>query len=767
MAPEPEVLKRKRSRPSDWWANGSIIASTPQQLRPPPPQEEPEPGPAKKRGRPSISKLQDAPAAGNRRNVAKKRLLDPDPQDENGEDELANDKPLRRGRSSATEAELLSVVGPSKDVRDVQTVKNKRGRPAVVQTVEEGDADAVSRDHLGPNKHGRSRTAQAGNNTPIYSEPTASQAMSKKRGRPSITRANKASEDEDPPSAGKSLRRGHSSNTESEIRATVPQSVPIVTEPKKRGRRHAIEEDAQEINDQEAHRKPGRRPAAEKEADDVNQVPSDAQKGAKKRGQRPVETTTWEESEEPVVAAVSKRRTRRSNTSLLGQESAPSSKNDEIERGRTRTRLSDAKTVEPKVIAPRIPSEEHRGRRRTRLSDAQSQRATLSPAMKNRRDKDRKHSRQPWSRTGTTTTIVETASSKLTKAPSKSKKVGPTASHIPTNFQGSRKTQQRIPPSRSNANEQVDIQSSHSRRKSIKGTSAPEAAIRKRKEPDNHENTPNKRRRLDKKARQVEVGSPETEEIPMLYQHLRLESRKVSLQTIDAKWEPLPPACIERISQLVQDLQRPVLVHLKDDRKKTQAGTALQMISRRLVNKISKGLPFPPATRNHREEDFDFEKILDHSRELEAQLTPVLHGNELLEAELAKETAWLEADKDMLAELEVNAKSEGIARTEAARKVHALLQSDESTLAIEGLKDDVGVEHNEQRSVPLDLHIQGDENLQGLMKGLHGHVETIQGNIKQVSGISEAISRSKAAVQAMLFGHLGGTQYREAILGSD
>jgi hypothetical protein len=133
------------------------------------------------------------------------------------------------------------------------------------------------------------------------------------------------------------------------------------------------------------------------------------------------------------------------------------------------------------------------------------------------------------------------------------------------------------------------------------------------------------------------------------------------------------------------------VVRYNDERKRAQSSTALQMISRRLVSKISKGLPFPQGTRNHREDDFDFEKILDHNRTLEAQLTPALHANELLEAQLSKEIALLESEQENLANLEANAKSETALRNQAARKLHALLQPEDGTFAIEGLMDDVGL----------------------------------------------------------------------------
>lgn len=63
--------------------------------------------------------------------------------------------------------------------------------------------------------------------------------------------------------------------------------------------------------------------------------------------------------------------------------------------------------------------------------------------------------------------------------------------------------------------------------------------------------------------------------------------------------------------------------------------------------------------------------------------------------------------------------------------------------------------------------IQTDEQLQALVEDLHGHVDSIQGNIRQVQGVSQAISKSKAAVQATLFDHLDIVQYSEVMLGTE
>ncbi|KAH8599133.1 centromere protein Q [Bisporella sp. PMI_857] len=192
------------------------------------------------------------------------------------------------------------------------------------------------------------------------------------------------------------------------------------------------------------------------------------------------------------------------------------------------------------------------------------------------------------------------------------------------------------------------------------------------------------------------------------------------------------------------------------------------MVSRRLVRKISKGLPFPQGTQRNREDDFDFEKVLDHNRSLESLLTPVLHANALLEAELARETALLEVEESSLKELETNAKTEASLRKEAGRKVHFLLQA--NNLAPEDeLMDNIGLRSDDNSAVAAieltSFQVKPDHNLATILNELDGHVDSIQSNIGQVQGIAEAVTRSKAAVQATLFEHLERSEYEKVILG--
>lgn len=51
------------------------------------------------------------------------------------------------------------------------------------------------------------------------------------------------------------------------------------------------------------------------------------------------------------------------------------------------------------------------------------------------------------------------------------------------------------------------------------------------------------------------------------------------------------------------------------------------------------------------------------------------------------------------------------------------------------------------------------------MQGLDGHLESIRGNINQVRGLTQAMAKGKAAVQAILLDHLETERYEEVILG--
>jgi len=247
------------------------------------------------------------------------------------------------------------------------------------------------------------------------------------------------------------------------------------------------------------------------------------------------------------------------------------------------------------------------------------------------------------------------------------------------------------------------------------------------------------------------------------YQQLRAVTRRVPRHTIENKWGALPSGATIRVGQMMTDIERSVVMRLRDERKRTQASTAVQMVIRRLDRKLTRGLPFPPSTRVQREEDFDFEKILDSNRLLESQLTPILHSIELLKAETAKEEELLEVERERLALLEENAKSEASRRKQAAKKLHPILQVDNDEAKAEEFKEDIGLAEANPRISLSD--ISDDEDLTPIIDQLHNHLESMHGNASQLEGIGNAIIKSKALVQDILYTQFDANVYEHVILG--
>jgi hypothetical protein len=51
------------------------------------------------------------------------------------------------------------------------------------------------------------------------------------------------------------------------------------------------------------------------------------------------------------------------------------------------------------------------------------------------------------------------------------------------------------------------------------------------------------------------------------------------------------------------------------------------------------------------------------------------------------------------------------------------------------------------------------------MQELDGHIDSIQGNQKGLSGVCKAMAKSRAAVQATLFDHIGMSEYNDVLGG--
>lgn len=674
QAPEPEILKRKRSRPSEYWVVNAD--STPQQVDQTQHKE-------RVQNPQSGRSIQDAPTAGNR-GKPMRNIADQDEKNSHTDSHNESTKLVRRGRSSGTSAELIAGLGrptkaqkvgakkPEIYLRGGQNVKKKepeqRGQPGSAQ-----DTHPPTSSESLPNLGELLQVRDAENPVIAQAEPTK---------------------------ASQQLRRGRSSNTTAEILGIANAIAQTGATSETRGRL--------------APARPRNTVAA----------PAGVQEGPRKRNQNAAATTDTQADSARAIKASSRTRksTRISNVSQASESANHTTLDSEIGKKRKRGNATASPPAhngadssqkrkrqanpknQAKTLPATLPREDERGRKRTRPD------AAVQP-VKGPTNRSKKASplQEPDFEVQ-----VETASSKLTKgkgkrkqdvSSSKASEANTAKSSSAAEFSVKAPKPRRISASaRPKAQKKLprSSQPPGRKRKDVDESQYSKSACSEDQSltlaPDANEE-PSKRQRVDNIDQQE--GSLSGFNEPTPYPYLKETTRRVSRRTIETKWEALPPNCVDRISALLDALQNPIIARLKEDRKKTQVSVTLKNVSRRLLKKMAMGLPFPPATNRNREDDFNFEKILDHNRALESQLTPAIHANELLEAELRKEMARLESDQQNLADLETNAKNEATFRSENVRNIHSLLQMDTLSEACDlqlGL-DDKEVHHSLDTSV--------------------------------------------------------------------
>ncbi|KAL5345159.1 hypothetical protein ACLOAV_010115 [Pseudogymnoascus australis] len=272
---------------------------------------------------------------------------------------------------------------------------------------------------------------------------------------------------------------------------------------------------------------------------------------------------------------------------------------------------------------------------------------------------------------------------------------------------------------------------------------------------------PNKRAR-EPRTRQSppSVSPPPT----FPFQHLEPVECGISHNTIGSTWEPLPATAHDRAMQLLGDIEKSVVQRLRDERKRTQARTAIQMVTRRLGRKITRGLPFPPGSRPQREEDFDFERILDATRKQEGLLTPALHARELLKSEIKREEAMLEREQAALERLEKNASAERGRRKAEAKKLHPSLAKRGGEVVEWGDRDQLNLA-DEQTTADVLQDAKIDDDLRPIVEELQNHLESMHNNFKQVEGIVPAMEKSEAAIRSALLKQIDEQRYEQVIMG--
>ncbi|KAI5864431.1 CENP-Q, a CENPA-CAD centromere complex subunit-domain-containing protein [Durotheca rogersii] len=259
--------------------------------------------------------------------------------------------------------------------------------------------------------------------------------------------------------------------------------------------------------------------------------------------------------------------------------------------------------------------------------------------------------------------------------------------------------------------------------------------------------------------------SPDSAASPPRYRHLATRTHRVPRNVIESKWTSLEAPAISSVTTLLQSASRPVLLRLTNPQRHGYATAALNAVSNQLRSKISRGMPFPPATTStRREEEFEFERTISGIQALESQLDPLLHSVELLKREKARAEKELDWEYKVLRRLSSNARAEAADRRQKMKKMHVLVPErppDAPAL----------VDAADQFSLPADNASSGvfsdlqDEELVGLAGQVANHMESMRGNLKQIDGVSPAIEKSHALLRAALQSRLDPEQWGKTLLG--
>ncbi|KAJ5053097.1 hypothetical protein EN45_048740 [Penicillium chrysogenum] len=226
------------------------------------------------------------------------------------------------------------------------------------------------------------------------------------------------------------------------------------------------------------------------------------------------------------------------------------------------------------------------------------------------------------------------------------------------------------------------------------------------------------------------------------YAYLKPHVRRVPEKTIKSKWAPLPEPVQEKVMGMFHSLERPVIMRNHNERKRIEAQGAVQAVVRNLGKRLPR-MPFPPITKDS---NFDYESALNEHRSLEGHLATVNDSVDLLKAEIAKEEALLAGETKSLQEMDKNAKRAEAERKRQTKNEHPVLRQLDALPRTEGSgSSEFTLLGAKDSQVSLD-ELETDPEVHGLMKQLHGHLQSMQSNTAPFAGLGDAITRSQAAL---------------------
>ncbi|KAL2759840.1 hypothetical protein ACRALDRAFT_2023950 [Sodiomyces alcalophilus JCM 7366] len=294
---------------------------------------------------------------------------------------------------------------------------------------------------------------------------------------------------------------------------------------------------------------------------------------------------------------------------------------------------------------------------------------------------------------------------------------------------------------------------------------------------------------------------------PRKYRRIAPRNLTIPRTKIEESWTPLPTASIALASSLLHLAERPILQGLSNPKRRSQAAQALRVVSGHLTRRLTRNFPFPPAlsqsssstaarrtsssggpkgngnkngkpVADPRDEELDFDRCVAATQSLERTQDTLLHGNQLLRAELAREEAALERDSADLDALEANARSEIRGLRDGLRKAHPLVPQPQPQSPAQGHETPVA----SQMRQDLTFRVAGPDGEGGPGSGplfhdidhpelfalgtqVASHMESMRANLRPVADVFPEITRSRAALRDVLAKYLDGPQYDDVILG--
>ncbi|PYI08555.1 hypothetical protein BO78DRAFT_74723 [Aspergillus sclerotiicarbonarius CBS 121057] len=226
------------------------------------------------------------------------------------------------------------------------------------------------------------------------------------------------------------------------------------------------------------------------------------------------------------------------------------------------------------------------------------------------------------------------------------------------------------------------------------------------------------------------------------FAYLKPQVRQVSERTIKSKWSTLPEPVQEKVRDMFRALERPVIVRQQNEAKRIEAQAAVQAVVKNLGKRLPR-MPFPPVTKDS---VFEYEAALKEHCSLEASMATMTDSIDLLKAEVEKEEALLEREKKQLQEMEKNAKRAEAERKRQSKNEHPVLRQFSN---VPNKQDQKQVEFTlagGKEPLPMFDELENDPDVSNILKQLNGHLKSMRNNTAPLTGLTDAIARSHAAL---------------------